>query len=322
MHVLFRESHDNLLEPYLRRAARTPITDDWRGWNYDSDNLCAPFEDIKLPMYVIAGKYCPTSRDVYLSYIEKKKPMKTLPMIEGSLYHEFYPALVEETKRYIYSVDLSRCDVQSHLMRKAPKFVEPFVRQKDYVKKGLAQGVLHEKDITRIAKNILKFWRYETSLIAANVNMLLSRFQSINKDTLCSKSLPFIVEDKVDGGKLGLSEQLSIDAVRTDKTAVVVDMKTGLKMDFHRLTTVGYALVLELETGKPVDIGCILYPKFIERTVPVFNSDVHVTMESLRRWFIEERNSKTAMIAEGLEPKVAENCPDSCGFLQYCRGGK
>jgi CRISPR-associated protein Csa1 len=323
MHVVFRERQDNLLDPFIKRAASSPISEEWRGWNYHNDNLRPPFDDIKLPMYVVAGKYCPTSKDVYMSYIEKKKPAKTIPSIEGSIYHEFYADLIEDTKRYIYSTDLRKCDVQAYLSRKGSKSVESFVRQKDYVKKGIQDKVLREKDVTRIINNVLRFRKYETCLIAANVNMLLSQFSSINKDTLCSQSLPFVVEKKVDGSELGLSEQLSIDGVSIGKATIVTDMKTDRRMDFHRLTTTGYALALELETGRITDIGCVVYPQFPDRKVPVFGLDVHIVRDSLRRWFVEERNAKFHIVAERLEPPLAPlSVCRTCGFFRYCRPGE
>lgn len=303
MHYVFLEGLVGAIEPSVKSVERTPISEEWRGWNYHNDNLHTEFADVKLPIYAVAAKYCSSGRDAYLRFVKHLKPEISLAMIEGTLYHSVLSEIVEYSRKYIFMKDVdSKFNIAQYLFFRGKEVIDKILNTDD-VKKGLKNGLIKTKDLEEIKNNLEKLWNYEATLISASVSFYISKHPFINKDTLSTRALPIVVEQKLDGNKLGLSSNLSTDAVHLPGRTVVIDVKTGHKTDFHRLTTTGYALVLESIEQKPVDVGVIIYPTFSKnRSVPNIEMDVHPITDKLRKEFIEERNKKLKIVAEKIDP--------------------
>ena len=79
----------------------------------------------------------------------------------------------------------------------------------------------------------------------------------------------------------------------------------------------GYALVLESLYERPVDVGCVVYARFVQGRV-VIERDFHPIGDELRQWFIEERDEKARLVAEEIDPGLPSVCPKSCPFLRTC----
>ncbi|MFN7170949.1 MAG: CRISPR-associated protein Cas4, partial [Candidatus Omnitrophota bacterium] len=76
------------------------------------------------------------------------------------------------------------------------------------------------------------------------------------------------------------------------------ELKTGKMSKYHKLATTGYALALESVLEHPVNVGCLVYLDFEDNiTTPLIKRDVHAIDESLRRWFIDERDKKMEILA-------------------------
>jgi len=303
MHYIFQEGLEGVIEPSVKSVERTPISEEWRGWNYHNDNLRVNFEDVKLPVYAVAAKYCSSGRDCYLRFVKHMKPEVFPAMIEGGLYHSVLSEVVEYSRKYIFMKDVdAKFNIAQYLFFRGKEVIEKLLNGED-VRKALKSGLIKQKDVEEIKSNLEKLWNYEATLISASVDFFISKHPYINKDTLSTRAIPIAVEQKLDGTKLGLSSNLSTDAVHLPGRTVVIDVKTGHKQEFHRMTTTGYALVLESIEKKPVDIGVIIYPSFSKnRSVPNIEMDVHPITDKLRKAFIEERNKKLKIVAEKIDP--------------------
>jgi CRISPR-associated protein Csa1 len=294
-----------LFKGYLPKSREIHIDEDLRGWNWNQPPL-APIYDIKLPMYEIANKYCHTCRDVYLRRVENVKAKQNQEMIMGAVFHDTVAEFVIKTKKLIYlngiedhrkALDeLKVCDFSVLDKKKEQMTPEQYEDIKD--KTGF-------------------IWNYEYNQMVSRIQDVLSRQPYINEDSLINLALPVIVEQKLDGSFLGLSKYLSSDAF-TMSEPMVVDLKFGKKQEFHRLTTTGYALVMESVFEFPVNVGCIVYGWFKNNRL-IIEKDFHIIDDELREWFIEERDERMHMVFEGIDPGIAQECYDSCPYMEDCR---
>ncbi|MCC7367688.1 MAG: type I-A CRISPR-associated protein Cas4/Csa1 [Chloroflexi bacterium] len=287
------------LLPDLRRQ---PVAEELRGWNWDRPPLRSIY-DRPLGVYEVAGKYCPTGRDVFLRRVQQLKTVPNVGMREGQRLHRVVADVLTEAKRLIYV----------HGQASVP-FLE-----------ALASGVrsrdeddarpTEEDDLS--ATKVRAVRAFESRRIVERVEAVLARQPHIQADGLAMLALPVSVEMKLDGRFLGLSEHLAADGISFPDTAVL-DLKFGLREPFHRLTTTGYALVLESLFERPVDVGCVVYARFMNGRI-VVERDFHLIGDELRQMFVEERDEKVRLVAEELDPGLPAVCPRSCPYLRTCR---
>jgi CRISPR-associated protein Csa1 len=76
-------------------------------------------------------------------------------------------------------------------------------------------------------------------------------------------------------------------------------------------------VVLESLFEKPVDVGCVVYARFMNGRV-VIERDFHLIGDELRQMFIEERDEKARLVAEELDPGLPAACPPTCPCLRTC----
>lgn len=285
----------------LPDARREPVADELRGWSWDHPPL-KPIYDRPLGVFEIAGKYCPTGRDVYLRRVENVQAAPNVGMREGRRLHQVVADVLTEAKRLIYI----------HGPASVP-FLEALsgvtgVYQDDDAPPTAGQDLLSAK-----ARALRAF---EVRRIVERVEAILAHQPYIQADALATLALSVSVEVKLDGRFLGLSEHLAADAI-TFPDVAVLDLKFGPKEPFHRLTTAGYALVLESLFERPIDVGCVVYARLVNGRV-VIERDFHVIGDELRQMFVEERDEKARMVAEELDPGLPTTCPQTCPYLRTC----
>ena len=311
MYIVFGETAEQFFEGALEEALKTKISEELRGW---SEGV-RPKDELQLPQYIVSGKYCDSARDVWWKYVRKASVKKTKPLLQGGLYHEILAEIIPLSKQYIYNSGVNAgFDILTHLMASREVTIEKiFENNRSDVMK-----LLRVSDINEIKDNMRKMWNYQSVQIAASVDMVLSKFMWIDADALVAKAIPISVEQKLDGSRIGLSRQLSVDALKVPHT-VIMDVKTGKPRKFHDLTVTGYAMAYESEFKVPVDIGCIIYPQFLEKkSVPYIEKKFYIVTDELRKAFLEERNRKASIILEERDPGLASYCPESCGYFMNC----
>jgi len=304
------EERKYLLKKLIPAARDRGIAEELRGWNWYRSELSPP-HDIILPVWEIADKYCETRRDAFLRHVMKVDVPPSAEMVAGRIYHQAIARLFPAAKRLIYSQGLGACtSLAQILMERMPEAIE------DAEKQMLASGVA---DASReVIENLRKLWSFEVSRIVSAIYTYLGKYRYISEDSLVNHALPFVVEHKLDGRYLGLSSNLSADAINMGGM-MVCDLKTGQRMDFHRLSATGYALVYESLYEVPINIGCTVYLSFPKgHPTPHIERDFFILSDELRQWFVEERDGIQDMIFYEREPgKCSER--EGCRYREYCQ---
>jgi len=301
------EEKKHLLRYYLPRARERGVVEELRGWNWHQPPLEPVYRDVVLALYEVANAYCPTGRDVYLRRVHKEKGKPNLAMIQGTLFHAVVADVITAAKRAIYSEGVANYRVIVERLQHHPVRL-PGDR--------LEQLAPEEFADTRAKAEVLA--AFEKTRVLARLQEILTRQPYIGEDSLVSLALPVVVEQKLDGSFLGLSPNLSTDAF-VFWEPMVIDIKFDRQRDFHRLTTTGYALVMEALYEFPVNLGCIVYGEFRGDRL-IVRKDLHIIGEELRQWFIEARDEKARLVAEEIDPGKGQ-CYEDCPYHHLCWGG-
>ncbi len=321
MYFLSEEEKRLVLRRLLPQARAHDVHPELRGWNWDKPPL-SPIYDTRLAIYEIAGKYCPTSRDVYLRRVMGIKVPPSPAMSQGSQLHQILCQLFLAAKRLIYQHS-ENCLAPLRALSPAD-----FLPVKETETRGTRQeatGTNEHNELNKLNSpnqlNELRtraqiLWDYEHPRIISRVQEVLARYPHIGADSLASLALPLTVEQRLDGSFLGLSPYLSADAFNFAEP-MIVDIKFGWKQKFHRLGTTGYALVTESLHEYPVNLGCLVYASFKDNRLTV-ERDFHLIDDELRQWFIEERDERMRMVSEEIDPGVAKECPVGCPYQREC----
>ncbi|RJQ05553.1 MAG: type I-A CRISPR-associated protein Cas4/Csa1 [Bacillota bacterium] len=309
MYFLSDDERKQLLKGLLPKTRQTEVADELRGWNWHQPPI-EPVYPVRLALHEVAGRYCPTGRDVYLRHVQGLKAEATVAMIQGALFHAVVGSVLLAAKRIIYIHGVERYrDILKELtsISESDEFG-------DEVRSQLSRLPADQRDqVTAKARTLRDF---EVTRIAARIQDILVRQPHIGTDSLASLAIPVVVEQKIDGSFMGLSSQLSVDAY-TALELMILDTKFAQKRDFHRLTTTGYAMVSEAVNEYPVNIGCIVYARFVGDRLTV-EKDFHIIDDELRQWFLEERDQKSRSVYEELDPGLADDCPGFCSYRPHC----
>lgn len=76
-----------LLHQLLPTSREVGVNKELRGWSWYQPPLKPYFTNVKLPMYSVSSKYCPTNRDVYLRIVEKERAIPTAKIALGKILH-------------------------------------------------------------------------------------------------------------------------------------------------------------------------------------------------------------------------------------------
>ncbi len=301
MYFLTDDERKKLLKGFIPKSREQGVADELRGWNWHQPPL-EPIYDLRLPLYQVAGKYCASGRDVYLNRVEHKKGEPNSAMKGGLFFHELIVTMLVQTKKLIYQHGVN---VEQILSGLDPFIVDFTARAKELATK-----------IPEIENKTAQIYSYIYSIITYRLRDILSRQPYIGEDSLASQVVPFVLEQKMDGTFLGLSPHLSSDAFVFSEP-MIMDVKFGPREPFHRLTTTGYALVMEAIFEYPINVGCIVYGEFKNSRL-YLEKDFHLINDELRQWFIEERDEKMRMVYDELDPGKADHCSETCPYYAYC----
>lgn len=293
MYFLTDVEHKFLVHRLMPTARKVGVSEELRGWSWHQEPLKPYFEDVKLPMYSVCSKYCPTSRDVYLSQVEKVKGVPNSRMAAGKVLHGV----------------VSDC-LQAFIQRKRLMFEEWFGRIRWDEIPAKPDEI---RDVSR------QVWDYVSKMCEARLAEVSARQPYASEQDLIHSSVPFLVEHKMSGELLGLSGLLSLDCYDFLR-CIMFDLKVSdVQREWDRLTPTGYALVFESLHETPVDVGCIIYLNVVEGKIMV-KKDLFFISDELRRWWIEERDSKLEIVSEKKDPQRPAKCDPECVYYNACRG--
>ncbi len=295
MYFLSEVERKFLIHKLLPQAREVGVSQSLRGWSWYSSPLRPYFEEVKLPMYAVSSKYCPTGRDVYLAFVERVKGTPTLKMALGKVLH----GVVSDRLQYF-------------IQRKNITF-------EGWCKKIRWNEIPAEPDqVLPVAKKVCE---YLTKICEARYEEIKAQQPYASEQDLIASTVPFLIEHKISGELLGLSGLLSLDCYDY-LHAIMFDLKVGSEpQDWHRLAPVGYALVFESVHEVPVDICCIVYLNIVGNAINV-KKDLFFASDELRHWWIEERDVKLEIVAEGKDPGKPDvsQCPKDCMYYNVCYG--
>lgn len=297
MYFLSDEERRYVLRRLVPQARANPVHPELRGWSWDEPPL-APIYDVQLGVYEIAAQYCESGRDVYWRRVGGIQAPPNALMIEGQVLHAAVATLLLEAKRAIY-VHGTGCMEALLALEEAD-----------------LDALVPPEGGAEVQEKVALLWSFEHRRVVARVQDVLARQPHIGPDGLAALALPVTVEQKLDGRFLGLSSHLSADAFVFSEP-MMVDIKFGERRDFHRLTTTGYALVMESLYEYPIDLGCVVYPSFRGGRVQI-ERDFHLIDDELRQWFIEARDERMRLVAEEIDPGLARACYEICPYWSTC----
>ena len=302
MYFLSDDERKKLLKSYIPKSREQGVAEELRGWNWHQPPL-EPIYDLRLPLYQVAGKYCGSGRDLYLNRVERKKAAANMAMKRGSMFHELIVQTLVQAKKLIYLHNVNAGAILSGLTELLPCFLERTTEL--------------SRQIPDIREQVTQIFNYMLSIISSRLQETLTRQPYIGEDSLAAQVVPFVLEQKLDGTFLGLSSNLSSDAFVFSEP-MIMDLKFGPREAFHRLTTTGYALVMEAIFEYPINVGCIVYGEFKNGRLHI-QKDFHIISDELRQWFIEERDEKMRLVYDEVDPGKADNCYETCPYYAYCQ---
>jgi len=281
-----------LINRILPTAREVGISPELRGWNWWKEPL-KPYQPAQISMFSVCGKFCPTGRDVYLTYVERKPPKRTYEIMLGAITHNLLEYVFEEVRRGKFELSF-----------------EDWWRN-ELARRGQVEGAQQMEGCLR------PLWDYLLTQTKSAYLEAKSSHPFATDSQLLAVAVPFLVEHKLDGSLLGLSGTLSVDCYDYLRH-IIFDVKVGgERRDFYRLYPTGYALVFESMYEVPVDVGCSIVLNFRDGKVQI-SRDLFFIGDDLRSWWIEERDRKQEMVAQKKDPGRAQNCPPSCMFLEVC----
>jgi CRISPR-associated protein Csa1 len=284
----------------LPEARAQGVADELRGWAWQEAPV-RPVYDLPLAVYEIAGKYCPSGRDLYVRRVLGRRGTPNRGMLEGRALHALAAELVVDAKRLIYQHGAGCLEPLEALRGRPLPLPDDGLGVEGWLDLGRKLEVVRAYQVRRIVER---------------VEGVLARQPTAGPDAIAALALPAAVELKLDGSFLGLSPHLAADAVLF-AGAAVVELKFGPRRDFHRLATTGYALVLESLYDRPIDLGCVVYADVRDGRLTI-ERDFHIIGDELRQWFLQEREEKARLVSEELDPGLPEHCPKTCPYLTIC----
>lgn len=315
VYFLCEEEKRYIFRGLLSRVRSDPIDDSLRGWSWDRPPLEPPYDGIRLGVYEIAVRECGSMRDVYLRHVERVRGVPNKRMVRGGVLHEVVENVILNAKIILYSGS-SPCgsEVFDELCGRMDDCVSRIGGK--WRKFAMNAGYSEEEyeDLLGCAKSL---WRYEASQISASVDRILAKHPYISLDALVNTAIPVVVEQRLDGRFLGLSSNLSADALGF--APVVLDLKTGEFRSWQYMSTTGYALVLEALNEAPIDVGVLVNLSFLG-SKPRISRYPHLVDTSLRMRFLEIRDELMELIASGRDPGAPRRCPEDCPYYNVCRG--
>lgn len=312
-HYWFAVGFDKLLEECEKKIEndKSLIKRELRGKNYIRPPLSPPKTlEVSIGSVAYFGKSYPSSTKESI-----------LIKIRGRFLHKVYFILINKTLELIHSPSHSISDLANiydklMLIRDAVLDIDEILRNDSFLKsdtesdiRSIVGGVtltIHENggeyssEFKKLIKDMKNLWNYEAQLLSSRINFHLSNSHKpdvgnlqMNKQDLVNNALPFLIEQEIDGSKLGLSGRSKLDIFINQPRRVIVEIKTG-EEDFENdsLQVAGYALARESQFDQDnIDIGCVMYVKLDDRiNIPLIKCKTFVIDNELRTRFLLKRD--------------------------------
>lgn len=305
----------------LKEAAKSEIS--VRGYNINQVKVAPELKNDSwfLPINEIVSLYCPTNRYSYLKkYVSGAKIQLTWDIFKGRIIDNLYKDLYDEFIKHLDNSKLSNLFLKEYLEEFKDKSIDKLKKDIEKDKPKMLKAP-NQQEINNFIKNIENMMRFEIELCSAIVDNRISIKEDINLNSEVKLLFPFVFKSKINAFDLGFSGGLEPDFIY--KQMVVGEIKSGDWQDFFNLSCAAYALAYEFENNRNLDLGVILCPIFHKkRTVPLYyKSEIKIINDTYRKTVLLLRDRKISLMKEKRDPgipKTKDDCPDGCGYLNYC----
>ncbi len=291
----------NQLEKRIRLQRRilddASISEDLRGYSWERP----PVEPVSTTTIAVSdvNGFCPTRRDIYVRYVLKERPAINPYMMRGIACHRLIKETITAVKKAIYSGVKMGSDV-----------IDEF-----YGNLSIPEKISSDTGVD--AAWLTSLYRFLVIQAAAKVDDVISKYPDSDCENIAGLAFPPIMERRIDGRPVGLSPNLSVDVFTP--FSVIMDFKTGVERDEHRLALTGYAIALEADDEVDINYGCLVYIRPGERVH--FVQKEFVIGDELRREFLEIRDEIAELVDSGIDPGKPKKCHRACAYFGVCNEG-
>jgi CRISPR-associated protein Csa1 len=309
----------------LQRELGDPSRISIRGEEMDKVKLPSELSGRLLPVHLLANKYCPTNRDIFLKVVRNVPQPSTWSSYQGRVVHELCFKIAESIRGYIVKRNIiQKINLLRYIQQCGRKAINELTSDIDQEIAEMANKPSNtEKE--EFLRNLSKLVRMESEIASTFVDYTIATNVDVHVDSEFQRIFPFQREISLNATPLGLSKGVKPDFVYSRGDNVVVgDIKTGGVKEFHKLVLAAYALAYEYEERVPVNFGVILNINFSnKRNVPIFKeTEAIVISDKYRQAFLKLRDEKFEIVKTRKDPGLAPDeseCAD-CPYFSYCRG--
>jgi CRISPR-associated protein Csa1 len=266
----------------------------------------------------IAYSYCPTNRYLFFRKVEGKRPAPTWESFKGRIIDELIPEIYKKVYEYSTKTSLRNFKIIEEIKTPFNEFIQ---KCKSDLKADTLLFPPSTPDVEKFFADLSRLGYYEAEIASALLNFRVSNIYDMNVDTEFKLLFPFDFKLKICAPILGVSGSAELDFLI--RKSILGEIKSNEWYEFYNVGLAGYALALEADRKRDLNLGIILCPMFVsDRTVPMYysNAGIRIISEPWRKMFLVNRNSRIELVKNAKDPGTPENdikCK-ACGFFKAC----
>jgi CRISPR-associated protein Csa1 len=322
-YFVLRDVKENMIEK-LKSELGDPSRITIRGRKLDEVKLPSELSGRLLPVNLLANKFCPTNRDIFLNVVANIPGSPTWSSYKGRVIHKLCFKLAERAKGYILRRNIiQKIDILRYTRRIGRNLIRQLTSDMDReITRMTNRPSRTEKD--NFLKDLLKLVRMESEIASTFADYIIATNFDVQLSSEFNRMFSFQGEISLNATPLGFSRGARPDFVYSRGNSTIVgDIKTGDVKPFHKLVVAAYALAYEYDTGVPINFGAILNIKFSNRrNVPIYkDTEIMVISDKYRQAFLALRDEKFEIVVNGVDPGLApdESACTKCPYYSYCR---
>lgn len=192
---------------------------------YRSETWIPPeLTGIELPVYAIAYNLCPTSRDIYLEFVQGIRRIPTFERYKGKVIDETYKVVhqkCEECARSTRSRDFALYD---YLMSNQTEIIEQVKRRYAADLNGISPPP-RPTQITSLDEALKKIIKFEAEITSAFMDFQIAKVERSSVDRIFSQYFDFNTDLALRAPHQGFRSDATPDFVYGHK--VIGDIKSG-----------------------------------------------------------------------------------------------
>jgi len=307
-----------LYDRNARSLRRTPSRISLRGYN-SKTWVPAELSHIKLAVYAIAYAPCPTSRDTFLSNVQRVQVPFTWDRYKGKVIDFIYKHVHKTCEEYMRGCSVRTFDLHDELISMADRLIDE-AKNEYSDDHDAVTDMPNQSEGSQFYDSLKKIIRFEAGLTATAIDFEIARNASASPRHIFSEHFDFNTDFPLNPQHQGFSSPATPDFIFRHK--VIGDIKSGPWKQFFEYTAIAYALAYEDDIGQDMDYGVILNVELpTRRRVPVhYEVKIEHLDDRKRERFVALRNRKLEIINSKQDPgkPARDKCAPDCPFLSHC----